>query len=210
MIGGMPAYIVSRVRLTDREAMRTLVAAALLLAVAANAEESCGTMLRTPIRFRGTIRSVTARDVRIETDDQQSLTFPVAGVAEEFATKKAIGKTFDFQAERMDCDGSFRRNLRLQPRSGGIEAYDGWLEVGHTYRGEVTIRDRFVELVPWPRVPYHHSSGILWTNADEIRAPQTVVFEVVSLEITYRAEWQWESLYTLRIVEPGKTTVVPR
>src|SRR5436305_9180538 len=199
-----------------------------LVSVSTHAEDNCGSMLRTMSRFRGTVRSVetlatsTAAAMPVDLDprfvvgiDVDSVAAPAMGKhlllaihspSRTFGTGRVVGRTFDFDAERMDCDGQFRRLLTLQQHAANrsAEAYDGELEVGHTYRAKANrVSGDLLTLVPRPHLPMHHDGGIAWTNADAFagHAAHEVVFEVVSREITQTAERGWLSIFNAKIVE---------
>ncbi len=158
------------------------------------AEDNCGSMMRTAARFRGTIRSIeqlagqediTPVDfdmsfvvsVDVESVETTSLAlqpgqrrnFGIHSPARTFGAGNIAGSTVDIEAELMACDGRFRRfvNLRTLPPKRLIEYFDGSLEIGHSYRAEV-IRESSSELTFVKRLylPMHHDVGVDWTNID--------------------------------------------
>jgi hypothetical protein len=211
-----------------------LLAATILCAFIAGtsfAENNCGSMLRTISRFRGTIRSVrplsqgatdvidadldAAFAVSIEVDSVapdtpapkpgQKLTFGIHSPSRTFRTaSELVGQTFDLEAERMECDGTFRRFISLERRwpSPVVEKFDGWLEVGHTYRAATQRSGRDVALAGTLNLPMHHDGGIDFMNADAFANPdmREIVFEVVAVHITQTGERRWLSLFDARII----------
>jgi len=199
-----------------------------LIAVSTHAEDNCGSMLRTMSRFRGTVRSVETLAtssaaampvdldplflVAIDVDTPAAprmgkrLLLAIHSPSRTLGTGRIVGRTFDFDAESMDCDGRFRRLLTLQQHAGTrfTEAYDGELEVGHTYRAKANrVPGEMLTLATPPHLPMHHEGGIAWTNADAFagHAAHEVVFEVVSREITQTAERGWLSIFNAKILD---------
>jgi hypothetical protein len=112
----------------------------LLIAASAHSEDDCGLMLRAMSHFRGTVRSVepTARGgaeaipvdldpmfvVAIDVDSVSAgetavhagehLHFGIHSPSRTFGSGPVVGRTFDFDTERMECGGRFRRLLTLQ------------------------------------------------------------------------------------------------
>jgi hypothetical protein len=197
-----------------------------LISVPIHGETNCGSMLRTMSRFRGTVRSVKPLAgsgaaampvdldpkfvVAIDADDGEHLLLGIHSPSRTFGTGRAVGRSFDFDAERMECDGKFRSLLTLQQHSAKkpVESMKYWLDVGHTYRAKVEWDpDHGLELAEQLPLPMHHDGGLTWLNADDFagranaHAAREVVFEVVSVHITQQAEWQWLSIYDVRIIE---------
>ena len=185
-------------------------------------------MLRTMSRFRGTVRSIrspaTGKFYDVDLDvrfvaaidiDGTTARFGIHSPSRTFGPAPVVGKTFDLEAERMDCDGKFRRYLTLQRQmtTPVVETFSGQLDVGHRYRAKVRREaDGALALVEYLRLPMHHMGGISFSNADVIKsAEQEVVFDVVSLEISQRDEWEWLSLYDATIVmAPPSAARTPR
>jgi len=205
----------------------------LLVAAAAHAEDDCGLMLRAMSHFRGTVRSLEpiARDhaeaipvdldpqfvVAIEVDGVNSgepavhagdrLRFGIHSSARTFGTDPVVGRTFDFDSERMDCGGAFRRLLTLQVHAKNrlVETFDGRLEVGHSYRAKAKwVAGEGLTLVKPLALPRHHDGGVMWTNADSFTSSgkvREIVFEVVSRRIEQIGERQWLSLFDATLIE---------
>ena len=136
----------------------------------------------------------------------ESVSFAIHSPSRTFGTGDAAGRTFNLEAERMDCDGAFRRFLSLQvrPRAPLLESFDGMLEVGHLYRASVHVYDDTISLVKSLEMPMHHEGGVIWINMKDFPQlkPGTVrdvTFEVTRLEITMTGKWQWEQVYYARI-----------
>ncbi len=199
--------------------MSRRIAIVLLLCVAGlgRAEDDCGTMLRTMSRFRGTVRSIrspatgTFNDVDLDVRFVASIDiggkpvrFGIHSPARTFAADRIVGETFDLEAERMDCDGKFRRYLTLQRqmKTPIVESFSGHLDVGHRYRAKVR-RGPYgaLALMESLRLPMHHMGGISFSNPQVVGgAEQEVVFDVVALHIDQRSRWQWVSVYDATIV----------
>jgi hypothetical protein len=209
------------------------VCALLLAAAAAHAEENCGSMMRTVTRFRGTIRSIaligkgTVELAPIDSDSRYAVAVEIAGVegassplrsgetrafgvhspARTFGSARP-GTTVSLEAEWMQCDGTFRRfiSLRRFPAKRVVEAYDGWLEIGHSYRAEAMWdSDGELTFVKSLYFPMHHAVGVNWTNlpprSSDVRS---VVFEVTAVEIRQVAEWEWHTLWELKFIPTPK------
>ena len=179
-----------------------LAASAVLLAPLAQAEEDCGSMVRTLARFRGRVRSVeplTKRTVNVtvvESRPQFVVSMDIREVADaspplragerrEFAVhspsrtiapERLIGKTYDLTMVRVECDGAFRRfeQLRRRPPIDAALDVTDVLEVGGIYRTEVTW-----DPIAGPQ-PVKPLVEVTWRNADAFRAaaPPTIIFEV--------------------------------
>jgi hypothetical protein len=89
-------------------------------------------------------------------------------------------------------------------------AYDGRLEVGDTYRGQVNFDDAYgMRLTAFPRLPYHHSVMYSWPNvkdfpaldADKGFGARWVVFKVVDKKIARVDKNRWTTTFTMQIVE---------
>lgn len=131
------------------------------------AEENCGSMVRSALRFRAPI-------VLLE-------------------------------AEVMECDGRFRRIVDVRQPDGRVHNLDGWLEVGNTYRANVRWTDSGLDLLTRVRGPMHHAIGTHFVNPEVVprdSRTRTVQFEVLSVHIEQAGEWEWLSLYELKIVRP--------
>lgn len=190
-------------------------------------------MLRAMSHFRGTVRSLepSARGdaeaipvdldpmfaVAIDVDSVnagetavhagQRLRFGIHSPSRLFGSGSVVGRTFDFDTERMDCGGRFRRllTLRLHPKNRLVETFDGSLEVGHTYRARAKwVAGEGLTLLKGLNLPRHHDGGVMFTNADSFAGSPTVrevVFEVVSRSIEQTDERQWLSLFDAKISE---------
>jgi hypothetical protein len=195
------------------------VIALLLFASIASAEEDCGSMLRTMTHFRGTVRSATAAAVTktpfddvdldpkfvvvIDTTDNRKFVLGIHSLARTFGTGDAVGRTLDFDAEQMECNGKFRHLLTLQVHRGSphVEEFTGELEVGHRYRAKVVQTKDGLALTKTLELPMHHDGGVSFTNADQFQdAQHEIVFDVVSRQITHVQEWQWLSMFDATIV----------
>jgi len=142
--------------------------------------------------------------------DGETRYFGVHSVARTFGSRKISGKTLHLQAEWMVCDGAFRRFLGLStvPPNGGVEEFEGWLELGHRYRTDVKwVAGEGLTIERTINYPEHHDGGIDWANLDDFPdlprdgTEKTVVFELVSVQITSIAEWHWLSIYVLKLIE---------
>ena len=196
-----------------------------LVPVMAPAEDNCGQMMRTMSRFRGTVRSVepigdlpvTANVVDLDPKfvvtmqiegAEEPVVFAIHSPARTFIAENAVGETFDLEAERMDCDGAFRRYISLGRRSPTpiVESFDGDLEVGHTYRAAVKVTEGRLELVKRLDLPRHHGGGVGWSNREAFPQlsfegeEEEIVFEVLSREITHMDERRWLTLFDAKIV----------
>jgi hypothetical protein len=200
-----------------------------------HAENNCSSMMRTTTRFRGTIRSVGTIGSRknvVPIDDDvrfvvtvdvasvgaenmalqrgQTLNFGVHSPARTFGPGKIAGTTIDLETEWMACDGDFRRflTLRALPLKRVIENFDGWLEVGHSYRAQAKWEPNFDLTLEKPLyMPVHHDVGVQWMNLDRfpmLTRPgptRSVIFEVTSVEIRERAKWHWLTMWQLTVIE---------
>lgn len=198
-------------------------ACATLIADTMSAAESCDTIFRSVSRFRGTIRSVRtlsegATDLNpIDTDALFAVAIDIEGAGREnfaihspsrtFGTGKLVGRTFELEAERMDCNGQFWRynELWVRHHTRFIEPFEGTLEVGHFYRTKVTWTSEGMAIPQQLDLPMHHDGEIVVTNLAELedKHPSEIVFEVVSLRIKRTAEWSFLSSYELKVV-PAK------
>ena len=159
---------------------------AMVWLLAALSGRDCGTTVRTLSRFRGTVRSVKVLDnafavtINVDRVDAgvteprvgQRLTFAVHSPTQTFADGEPLGRAFDLQAERVDCDGKFDGFVGLERRwsKSIIETVHGPLRVGHVYRAE-------------------HAPDVDFTNAAEFpKRAHEIVFEVTSLRITASGE----------------------
>jgi hypothetical protein len=120
-----------------------MTAIALMLAALLAADHRCGTTARTTSRFRGTVRSVKTlaegapagayvvdfdplfvvaihvdRVQRGVTEPRvgQRILFAIHSPTRTFADGTPRGRSFDLQAERVDCDGRFERFATLERR----------------------------------------------------------------------------------------------
>ena len=207
------------------------VCALLLAAAAAHAENNCGAIMRTVTRFRGTIRSVkmigkdTAEVAPIDNDiniryavaieiagvegassplrSGETRTFGVHSPARTFGSARP-GTTMNLESEWMQCDGTFRRfiSMRRMPAKRVIEAYNGWLEIGHSYRAEAGWdSDGDLTFVKSLYLPMHHAVGVNWTDLPPLwDGVRSVVFEVTAVDIRQVAEWEWHTLWELKYV----------
>jgi hypothetical protein len=87
-----------------------------LISVPIHGEDNCGSMLRTMSRFRGTVRSVEPLAgstsaampvdldpkfvVAIDVDNGEHLLLGIHSPSRTFGSGRAIGRSFDFDAER--------------------------------------------------------------------------------------------------------------
>jgi hypothetical protein len=129
------------------------------------AEENCGAMVRSAVRFRAPI-------VLLE-------------------------------AEVMECDGRFRRVVSVRQPDGRVQNLADWLEVGNTYRANVRWTDSELSLLTPVRGPMHHAVGVHFVNPEVVPRDfrtRTIHFEVLSVRIDQMREWEWLSLYELKIV----------
>jgi len=198
------------------------IAIVLLLCVtgAGRAEDNCGAMLHAMSRFRGTVRSVRpiaslqkAKFMAVDLDpsfvasidvDGKTLAFGIHSPSRTFGPGPIVGKTFDLEAERMDCDRKFRRYLTLRRplQTPIVEPFSGRLEVGHRYRAKVRRMSLGgLALVDYLYLPRHHLGGVSFANPEAVtRAEQEIVFDVVDLHIDQEGERQWISVYSVTIV----------
>ena len=192
----------------------------------------CGKMVRSLIRFRGTVRSIEPLGQRaltvnpVEVDVLYLLSLEIASVEGESSALRPgttvnfgihsssrmllsdddVGRTLDFDAVWRDCDGTgyFDRLRRRLPDEIAVP-FEGWLDVGQRYRAEVRRDgDGDLELTVPVKAPMHHAYRVEWTNAGQHRKANMVVFDVVSVEIRPRREMQFSSTYTLTIVTPAR------
>lgn len=200
-----------------------MIVCALLVAGMANAD--CSKILNTMSRFRGTIVSVKrlppdaeANDaaliehdakfvVAVNIEHGDTVTFALRSPSRTFQSKRLVGQTFDLEAERSDCNGRFFQyiTLRRQRPSSTIEPFDGWLEVGHTYRAKTTQTADGPALAKSLDSPMHHDSTIRFLNADDWPPNgHEIVFEIVALHVERLGdEWEFVSEYDARII-PGR------
>lgn len=116
----------------------------------------------------------------------------------------------DLEAEWMQCDGKFRRlvGVRPLPPERVVESADRWLKPGHSYRAEARwdVERAVLALVRPIDLPYHHGGGIVFINVDDLPAlPRdgskfSMIFEVLSVEISYMGERRWLSLYDAKVI----------
>jgi hypothetical protein len=191
----------------------------------------CGKMVRSLIRFRGTVRSIEPLGGRaltvnpVEVDVLYLLALEIVSVVGESSTLRpgttvnfgihspsrmllpddGVGRTLDFDAVWRDCDGvGYFDRLRRRLPDDMAAPFEGWLEVGARYRAEVRRdQDGDLELIVPVKAPMHHAYRVEWTNAAQYSKANTVVFDVVSMEVRPRQrEMQFTSTYTLTIVTP--------
>jgi hypothetical protein len=210
-----------------------LIFCSALIAGTALGDGSCaGEILRTTSRFLGTIRSVKPLTKDAEVPNRadydplfavvidvvdvapgvpspksgERLTFGIHSPSRTFGSGKLLGRSFDLQAERMECDGKFREFIRLQRHwpSPLVETFQGPLEVGHTYRVKTKWTGEGLEWNKSMDLPMHHDGEIEFTNAEAfLMNPERVheiVFEVVALHITMTGERSWLSRYEMKII----------
>jgi len=91
--------------------------------------------------------------------------------------------------------------------------YDGRLEVGDTYRGQVNFGDAYgMRLTAFPKLPMHHAVLYSWTNVKDFPAldpdkgfgVRWVVFKVVDKKIEPVAKNRWSTTFTMQIVQVEK------
>ena len=188
----------------------------------------CGRMVRSLIRFRGTVRSIELLGQRaltvnpVEVDPHYLLALEIAGVEGERSDLRPgttvnfgihspsrmllddddVGKTLDFDAVWRDCDGTgYFDRLRRRLPDEVAAPFEGWLQVGERYRAEVRRNsDGDLELAVPVKAPIHIAYRVEWTNAAQHRKGNMVVFDVVSTEVRPMREMQFTSTYTLTIV----------
>ncbi|HJW95870.1 MAG TPA: hypothetical protein VJ901_19840 [Thermoanaerobaculia bacterium] len=196
------------------------VVALLLFASVGNAEENCGSMLRTMKLFEGRVVSAetVARTksefepvdldpnfvVVIRSVAGETFTLGIHSLARTFGSKSPVNRTFLFDAEQMECNGKFRRLLTLQvhPRTPIVETFDGTLEVGHRYRAKIYQSKEGIALTKSLDLPMHHDGGVSFINADEFpNVKDEIVFDVTALRITHEAEWEWLSMFDAKLVK---------
>lgn len=208
------------------QGMRVALALLLVAAGAVRAENNCGQMEHDEARFRGVVRAVEMIGERelslwpVELDPRYAVTIEVETVASEssalaaakrevfgihspsrmFGSEDPVGKSFALATVWMQCDGAFGRFLDLRVDVEMVEDYDGYVEVGHTYRATVVGR----EIEPYTKVPRHHLGGLSWTNADAFLSDddhrRTVVFHVGQASISQREPGQWLTIYRATIL----------
>lgn len=188
-----------------------MAALALMLALLSG-DHSCGTIFRTPSRFRGTVRSVkmlTSKTavanyadfdpnfiVTIEvTSVEPGVTAPRVGQRVRFAIHsptltfadgKPLARSFDLQAERFDCDDKFDRFIRLERRWSKpiVETLNGSMQVGHVYSMKATWNGTELDYNFGIEPPMHHDVEVALTNAgDFLVAKPEGVHEIV-FEVT--------------------------
>jgi hypothetical protein len=118
----------------------------------------------------------------------------------------SVGKTLRLEVEWMECDGVFRRIVGLRTLRPGrvIEDIDSYLEVGRTYRAEALWEDDALGITSHLWIPHHHGIGFDWEDVPEKLRDGTVhpiVFEVLAVRIQQVEEWQWVTIYDVRLVE---------
>lgn len=198
--------------------MRALVLGLLLVlptaSPAGNDRGMCGKMVRSLIRFRGTVRSIEPPTLEIASVEGESsalrpgttVNFGIHSPSQMLLRDDDVGKTLDFDAVSRACDGTldFDRLRRRLPDEIAAP-FEGWLEVGERYRAEVRRdRDGDLELTVPLKAPMHIAYRVEWTNAAQHRKANMVVFDVVSMEVRPRREMQFTSTYTLTIVTPAR------
>jgi hypothetical protein len=216
--------------------MRAIVAIFVAsLPMIALAEENCGRLFRTVTRFRGNVRNVEHLATRggpvlvCDPDPQYAVTvdvvsapadhaglrsgqthvFSVRSPSQKFDAESTVGKTLDLEIQWIECNEVFRQfeEVREIGPQRWVEDYDGYVEVGHSYRSDVVWESDDLQLVKGLIAPHHHGIRGHFENIaafPKLRnddATRTIVFEVLAEEIIYRREWSWTTLYTLRIVE---------
>jgi hypothetical protein len=153
------------------------------------------------------VKSAPREDMAVRAG--QTHVFGVHSPSQTFGSESAVGKTLDLEVQWFSCDGAFGRfeKLRTIGLERRVEDYEGSVEVGHSYRADVQWEDGWLELVR-PINPVHHFGlSTSFENIDAFRelqkrgATRTIVFEVLSQETVYRQEYQWTTLYELRIIQ---------
>ena len=174
----------------------------------------CSKMVRSLIRFRGTVRSIEPVTLEIASVEGESaalrpgttVNFGIHSPSRMLLGDDDVGKTLDFDTVSRACDDRFDYFDRLRRRLPDeiAKPFEGWLEVGQRYRAEVRRdRDGDLELTVPVRAPIHIAYRVEWTNATQHRNGNMVVFDVVSMEARPRGELQVTSTYTLTIVTPA-------
>jgi hypothetical protein len=88
--------------------------------------------------------------------------------------------------------------------------YNRNLPVGKTYRGKVNFGSAYgMTLVPWPKLPYHHSVMYRWPNVTDFPAldpdkdfgVRRIVFKVVRKEIEKVRKNLWTTTFTIEILK---------
>jgi hypothetical protein len=176
---------------------RCLVASVLACSAAmADAEENCGRMRVTAIRFEAAIQNIEPlgqRDVALTSVDdldarylaslrvisaqandviekETVLNAAIHSPARTFGAGVKAGSKAKLELEAMYCDGVFRRYIRLGPRSSRQpETFRGPLEVGKTYRAKLRWDARGDAVLAVPlSVPIHQAGGVDWLNPEVI------------------------------------------
>jgi len=206
--------------------LRSFLLILAMFAAIARGEENCGSMLRSMNRFRGKVEAIRTYDGPvawaadggevmflvdisvIAPSAGETRTFGIHSPSRTFGAEEAIGKTFELEAEQMECDGKFRRflTLRRHLEEPLVEQFDGDLEVGHTYRASAKRTEGgSIALTKPVELLRHHVGGIVWPNPGDLSGwpegeTRDVVFEVVSVQITYEGDHQWMSIYDAKVI----------
>jgi hypothetical protein len=153
------------------------------------------------------VKSAPPEDIAVRAG--QKHVFGVHSPSRTFGAEGAVGKKLDLEVQWYSCDGAFGRfeKLRTIGLERRVEDYEGSVEVGHSYRADVQWVEGRLELAR-PINPVHHFGiATSFENIDafpELQkrdATRTIVFEVLSQETVYRQEYQWTTLYELRIIQ---------
>lgn len=90
--------------------------------------------------------------------------------------------------------------------------YTGTLQTGKTYRGKVNFGSAYgMTLVPWPKLPFHHSVMYRWPNVKDFPAldpdkgfgARKIVFRVIRKEVEKVRKNEWTTIFTIEILKVG-------
>jgi hypothetical protein len=207
-----------------------LALALLLVPAAAAAEENCGRVEVRTIRVDGTIEAIEPLVAAAEAIDVDEINprflvrlHPIENAGKVWIPEPLRSRRLEiaihspsrlgiergpghFQFESMNCDGSFRRFIGFGPVPEQPVEFDGWLDEGNLYRGEVKFEENFLQTAKPLKPPRHHLAGIHWVNLDEFPrlrdgARATIVFTVESRDTEHRGEREWWTTWDCRIRE---------
>jgi len=179
--------------------------------------KSSGLTLLTVVEGGEPRYAVSAEVQSVQSDDTpvkagETWHFAVHSVTGSFGRRNPAGSTVNLEADWFICQDGVRRLMSLDPLPtlSEIEEFDGWPQVGHRYRTKVRWTSEYgLETVRPLTAPHHHDSGVSWINADDYPQLQregterTIVFELVSIDISHLAEWHWLSIYHFRVLDAG-------
>lgn len=179
--------------------------------------KSSGLTLLTVVEGGEPRYAVSAEVQSVQSDDTpvqagETWHFAVHSVTGSFGRRNPAGSSVNLEASWFICQDGVRRLMSLEPipTLSEIEEFDGWPQVGHRYRTKVRWTSEFgLETVRPLTAPHHHDSGVSWINADDYPqlhregTERTIVFELVSIDISHLAEWHWLSIYHFRVLDAG-------